>query len=208
MVFNYSDEFKSLVKDKEKARELIKGSEVQGADFGAWEKARSFIVKAIDRDGTVLDIGCANGFLLRCLQEWSKHKLIPYGIDTNKEHINTARQLFPEHRDNFVFASIRDLPSNLVWKLLWRLRYKLPQKYEMVYWNVWDNRDFIKDEDIYFLNKSLSVVKKGGRLILGFYQTERAENLKRIKNLERLGYKVEILKNSTGPEVVVWFNFL
>lgn len=77
----------------------------------------------------------------------------------------------------------------------------------MIFWNVWDNRDFKNKGDEGFLKKALSVTKTNGRLILGFYHASQKSNLKRIKNLENLGYKLEgIIKNKTGSEVVTWID--
>jgi hypothetical protein len=46
-----------------------------------WEAARRGIVDAIDRDGTFLDVGCANGLLMESVAEWSLFVIEPYGID-------------------------------------------------------------------------------------------------------------------------------
>jgi 2-polyprenyl-3-methyl-5-hydroxy-6-metoxy-1,4-benzoquinol methylase len=73
----YSREFIKLIKDKKNTQRLLSGSGLAGADFKVWERARLFISEAINAPGSILDIGCGNGFLLRCLQEWSKYKLIP-----------------------------------------------------------------------------------------------------------------------------------
>lgn len=46
-----------------------------------WEYARSHVAHAVDRDGSFLDIGCANGYLLECLPRWTPHQLDRYGVD-------------------------------------------------------------------------------------------------------------------------------
>ena len=72
---NYSGEFKKLIEERSKIQSLIDGNLVIGVDFKQWTKIRFFISKSINKDGSILDIGCANGLLLRCLQEWCGYKL-------------------------------------------------------------------------------------------------------------------------------------
>ncbi len=63
-----------IVESDEKLRAAIEGSHLfsepweREEAWRAWEEGRKFIASAIDRDGTVLDFGSANGFLLKCLQ--------------------------------------------------------------------------------------------------------------------------------------------
>jgi len=64
-----------------------------------WEYARSHIAEAIDRDGSFLDIGCANGYLLECLPRWTSHALDRYGLDIAPELVELARSRLPELAD-------------------------------------------------------------------------------------------------------------
>ena len=52
-----------------------------------WELLRRPIAEAIDRSGSFLDIGCANGYLLSCLMEWTEERGIaidPHGLDMSE----------------------------------------------------------------------------------------------------------------------------
>lgn len=65
-------------------------------DQNHWTQARSLIADAVDRDGSFLDIGCANGFLLECLVGWVSakgHRMEPYGLDFPAELIHRAPTL-------------------------------------------------------------------------------------------------------------------
>jgi len=64
-----------------------------------WEYARSHIGHAIDRDGSFLDIGCANGYLLECLPRWTPHAVDRYGLDIAPELVDLARRRRPELHD-------------------------------------------------------------------------------------------------------------
>lgn len=66
---------------------------------GDWEYARSHIVHAIDRGGSFLDMGCANGYLLESLPRWTRHDLDRYGLDIAPELVDLARRRLPELAD-------------------------------------------------------------------------------------------------------------
>jgi 2-polyprenyl-3-methyl-5-hydroxy-6-metoxy-1,4-benzoquinol methylase len=49
-----------------------------------WRAERESILDPIHSDGEILDIGCANGYLLECLVTWAKDRginLTPHGLD-------------------------------------------------------------------------------------------------------------------------------
>lgn len=60
-----------------------------------WEYARSLICDAIDRDGSFLDVGCANGYLIESLGRWSDHALEMFGLDIAPALAARARERMP-----------------------------------------------------------------------------------------------------------------
>ena len=60
-----------------------------------WERSRSHVADAIDRDGTFLDVGCANGYLMECLPRWTSFAVEPYGLDMSPELAELARRRLP-----------------------------------------------------------------------------------------------------------------
>jgi hypothetical protein len=64
-----------------------------------WEAARRPIVEAIDRDGTFLDVGCANGLLMESVVEWTPFEIESYGIDFATGLIELARRRLPRWAD-------------------------------------------------------------------------------------------------------------
>ena len=73
-----------------------------------WRLAREVILSAVERSGTFLDIGCANGLLLECLISWARERGIeiePHGIDLVPELIDLARKRLPTHASNFAAAN-------------------------------------------------------------------------------------------------------
>src|ERR1051326_7701701 len=57
-------------------------------DDAHWEQARSLIADAVHHDGTFLDVGCASGYLMECLERWARdrgHAIQPHGLDIAPE---------------------------------------------------------------------------------------------------------------------------
>lgn len=73
-----------------------------------WEYARSHIGHAIDRDGSFLDIGCANGYLLECLPRWTPHTVDRHGLDIAPELVALARDRLPELADRLWVGNALD----------------------------------------------------------------------------------------------------
>jgi hypothetical protein len=70
----------------------------KGGDEAAWVGARRFVVDALERDGTFLDCGCANGYLMECVPRWAAGRglrIEPYGIDIIPELVALARRRLP-----------------------------------------------------------------------------------------------------------------
>lgn len=204
---NYSNEFKELIEDKEKIKSLIEGNHAIGVDFEQWKKMRFFITKAINKNGNILDIGCGNGFLLRCLQEWSNHKLEPYGIDIDQKLIKQVKELFPSQAKNFIVKELKEELKDLA-ELP---KYGFPTKYDFIYWNVWARLKFENEKEADILKTILEMVSDGGRLILGFYDSDK-EKIDKIKKLKKLGFKFSgILENFSyiqkdPVEIIIWID--
>jgi SAM-dependent methyltransferase len=64
-----------------------------------WEAARRPIVEALDRDGTFLDVGCANGLLMESVAEWAPVEIEPYGVDFSAGLVELARRRLPKWAD-------------------------------------------------------------------------------------------------------------
>jgi len=73
-----------------------------------WRLAREVILSAVERSGTFVDIGCANGLLLECLIAWATERGVviePHGIDLVPELIELARKRLPAYASNFATAN-------------------------------------------------------------------------------------------------------
>lgn len=73
-----------------------------GGDADEWRAMRSVIVDAIDRDGTFLDVGCANGLLMETVQSWAAeraHHIEPFGLDYSNGLVAEAQRRLPRWAD-------------------------------------------------------------------------------------------------------------
>jgi hypothetical protein len=81
----------------------------KGGGLAAWEHARRPIASAIDRDGTFLDVGCANGLLMQSVVDWAAeagHHVEPYGADLSPALAGLARQRLPHWSDRICTGNV------------------------------------------------------------------------------------------------------
>ena len=74
------------------------GQSGKSGDVRSWDYARSLVCDAIHKDGSFLDVGCANGFLMECVKRWAalRGRIVdPYGLDISVELADFARSRLP-----------------------------------------------------------------------------------------------------------------
>ena len=122
----------------------------------AWVHARSLIAEGIDRDGTFLDAGCANGLLMETIVDWCATKgfrIRPYGLEIVPELAAIARSRSPQWADRiFVGNALTWVP---------------PLRFDFVRTNL----DYVPPRRRRDLVERLirEVVAADGRLIIGVY---------------------------------------
>lgn len=93
-----------------------------------WELERRPLTEAINRDGSFLDVGCANGWLAKCVVDWVAPRGItidPYGVDIGAELIRSAKSILrdawvanawewtPPRQFTFVYSLVELAPHGL-----------------------------------------------------------------------------------------------
>jgi 2-polyprenyl-3-methyl-5-hydroxy-6-metoxy-1,4-benzoquinol methylase len=76
-----------------------------------WEVLRRPIADCLTSSGTLLDIGCANGYLLECIQTWTQERnlqIVPYGLDISEKLVMLARQRLPQYADHIFVGNAWD----------------------------------------------------------------------------------------------------
>jgi len=69
-----------------------------------WDACRRPIAQCLDRPGTFLDIGCANGYLMECVVGWKRQQGVaiePFGLDIGEKLVRLAQQRLPGYAGNF-----------------------------------------------------------------------------------------------------------
>jgi SAM-dependent methyltransferase len=121
-----------------------------------WRAEREPILEAITADGDLLDVGCANGYLLECLVAWGRARgrtLMPYGLDQGARLIELARRRQPHLTDHFFVGNAWDWEPPRHFRYVYTLLDVVPAEYCAA-----------------FLRRLLAdVVAPGGRLIAGAY---------------------------------------
>ena len=139
---------------------LTEDDPIRQSGFGGgavrWRSEREPILEAIDKAGDLLDIGCANGYLLGCLGEWAGEHgrvLTPYGLDQGAKLIELAKQRLPQYESNFYVGNAWD--------------WKPPKQFKYVY----TMHDCVPPEFLeeYIQRLTSRAVCTGDRLIIGAY---------------------------------------
>ena len=184
------DQIQGMFTEEELARHIEEAN--SGGGYERWKQVRQFIAKAIHKDGTFLDIGCANGFLMKCLLHWSQYRLIPYGVDNRKEVIEKAKLLLPRYAENF-----QCFDGDHLEKLH---DAGMPLRYDFVYRNYW-KRDVDTSEKVRaIVTKLWENVKDDGRMILGLYwgSNHPKGSMEERKSHESFVQFIELIKTGAG----------
>jgi len=140
-----------------------RGQSGHGGDEARYRYTQAMILEALNGDGTFLDAGCANGYLLEKLAEWGRERgftLECHGLDISPRLIALAGQRLPQWKERFVVGNA------LYWEPSRRYRYVCVRELDYV------PRDRRRE---FFLHLLLGYVEPGGRLILG-PRTERIDD--------------------------------
>lgn len=144
-----------------------------------WRAERVPILAALDADGDLLDVGCANGLLAASLVEWAAERgvyLTPFGIDRGAGLIALARRRYPQWAGHFFVGD--------AWT------WVPPRRFTYVY----ALHDVVPRSHLGRLVDRLlaEVVAPGGRLIVGAYgsRSRGAEPLDVAATLRGLGVAV------------------
>jgi SAM-dependent methyltransferase len=127
-----------------------------------WTQARGLIADAIDRDGTFLDVGCASGYLMECVQRWARERgwtIEPYGLDIAPELAELARSRLPQWTDRIYVGNAIDWQPPMRFDFVRTGLECVPTR---------RRRDLVE-------RLLRDVVAPGGRLIIGTHNEEKDE---------------------------------
>jgi len=146
-------------------------------DAAAWERHRGLVADGIDRDGTFLDVGCANGLFMETLAAWCAAKGIriePYGLDIVPELAALAASRLPRWADRIFVGNA--------------LTWEPPRRFDFVRTGL----DYVPPRRRHDLVTRLlrDVVAIDGRLLIGAYGEDRATRPALEDIVHGWGYRV------------------
>lgn len=74
-----------------------------------WRQARSLVLDAVPAGGSLLDVGCANGYLMECLDGWARERglaLTLYGLELDPRLADAARRRLPAWADRIYTGNV------------------------------------------------------------------------------------------------------
>jgi SAM-dependent methyltransferase len=133
-----------------------------GRDASDWERFRRPVMAPIHKDGSFLDIGCANGLLMESVFDWAcedGHCVEPFGLDISEKLAELAQRRLPQWRDRIFVGNA------LVWEPPARFDFV---RTELVYVPSSRRREYAER----LLER---FVAPGGRLMICSYGSSRPE---------------------------------
>src|SRR5262245_750560 len=161
-----------------------------GRDARDWERFRRPVVASIDRDGTFLDIGCANGLLMESVVAWAREggqRAEPFGLDISERLTKLARRRLPQWRDRIFLGNA-------------------------LFWEPAAPFDFVRTELVYvppsrrreYAERLLErFVAPGGQLILCSYGSSRPEGHRAeplVDEIRAWGVPIYRVDDAVSPE--------
>ena len=148
----------------------------KGGDERGWERARRPVCDAIGRDGTFLDVGCANGLLMQDVQRWAAengHAIEAHGVEIGAGLAALARARCPQWADRIHTANAHG------WRPL--------RRYDVVRTGL----DYVPTATraAYVQHLLDHVVAPGGRLVIGVHNAPEEDPL--VAELAEWGHPVD-----------------
>ena len=203
----YYERIRALLEDAyvsaDERGDVFGGSGSTG-DMTSWAAKRRVIASAFDREGSWLDVGCANGLLMETLTAWvaeSGYRIEPYGLELSERIAERARKRLPHWATRIWTGNVMKFEPPIRFDYVTALADLVP----------------IQSRGALVMRLARRYLKAGGRLILSCYrpgafllgkptlEAEAAAEILRAAGFEPVG-EAEVRDPVTGaPKVrVAW----
>ena len=150
-----------------------------------WEVLRRPISDCLTNSSTFLDIGCANGYLLECIQYWAQEKslqITPYGLDISEKLITLACQRLAQYADHLFVGN--------AWN------WQPPQAFDYVNSTLYYVPEELREAFVYRLLERY--VQPGGCLLIAEYlgRNTGVPEVRIDEELKHWGFSLEMVKSS------------
>jgi hypothetical protein len=164
-------------------------------DAATWRARRGMIVDGIDRDGTFLDVGCANGLLMESVREWAAergHHIEPYGVDLAPGLVDLARSRLPQWADRLEVGNAIDY------------RPAGGRRFTFVH-VLLDLVPTTRRGDL--IRHALdALLEPGGRLLVSHYQSTGGTDVSAAEHVRRLGFPVAGESSGGSSATTAWID--
>jgi len=150
-----------------------------------WDACRRPIADCIDSDGSFLDIGCANGYLLECVLKWTEERGVavePWGLDLSEKLVDLAKKRLPHYSDNL------HVGNGLTWRP--------PRAFDYVRTELCDVPDELQRDHVVRLLEEL--LSPGGRLLVAEYRSRGDDQSKPWVDEILAGFGFDVRSHVSG----------
>ncbi len=150
-----------------------------------WEVLRRPIADCLTSSGTLLDIGCANGYLLECILRWTQERglrIIPYGLDFSQKLVALARQRLAQYAEHIYVGNAWNWSPPCTFDYVNTTLYYIPDELGEA-----------------FVHRLLALyVQPGGRLLVAEYagRSTSAPEISIDQKLRQWGFSAEMVRAS------------
>jgi SAM-dependent methyltransferase len=99
----------SLISDAYLATDDPRAQSGKSGDEVDWRWSREIVLDVCPRDAAVLDVGCANGYLMESLERWGRSRgmaISVFGLDISPRLVALARERLPHWADRIAVGNV------------------------------------------------------------------------------------------------------